>query len=154
MTTNYIQTAYQDVETFNDLAGNLTAVTDASVDHQASLVFEELSEVIEAIEAGDRPEILKEACDLFITVSGLLQKLVVQGYDVERALNRVNINNLAKFPKELSDDQSEYAREEGYKVSFNTRHARFVLKDVAGKVRKPLGFTKAYVADLIPKRGI
>lgn len=153
MNTNYIQTAYNEVETFNDLAGNLSDVTDESVSHQASLVFEELSEVIEAIESGNRPEILKEACDLFITASGLLQKLSAQGYDISRALKRVNENNLSKFPKELSDKQADYAREEHYKITFSSKHERFVLKDAQGKVRKPLGYTKAHVSDLIPLRG-
>lgn len=145
-----IRKAYDQVREFNDIAGNLTNVTDESVDAQISFCFEEVAEVITAFEEGDRPEILKEACDLFVVTAGLLQKLEAQGYDVATALVRVNDNNLSKFPAvgEL------FGHPIGCTTTLNEKYNRLVIKDGVGKVRKPSNYCKPYMTDLIPKRGV
>jgi phosphoribosyl-ATP pyrophosphohydrolase len=144
-TTQIIEIAYSDVRLFNALAGNLTNVTDDSVDAQLGFIFEELTETIDALESGDRVELLDGACDLFVTVSGLMQKLEAQGYDVARAIERVNENNLSKFPKTISDvDRAQY------NVTLNEQYNRYVLKDAIGKVKKPSDFVGVYLTDLIP----
>ena len=146
-TTQIIEQAYSDVRLFNVLAGNLDTVTDDSVDAQIGFIFEELSETITAFEEGDRVEVLDGACDLFVTVAGLMQKLEAQGYDVARAIERVNENNLSKFPKKISEGDSLR-----WDVSLNAQYSRYVLKDGNGKVKKPEDFVGVYLTDLIPKR--
>lgn len=141
-----IKKAFGEVFKFNEIAGNLSNVDDESVDNQISFIFSELEETITAFEQGDRVGVLDGAADLFVTVSGLLQKLEAQGYDVDTALRRVNANNLTKFPATVSTaDQGKY------KVSLNAKHNVFVLKDENDKVRKPEGYVGVYLADLIPK---
>ena len=144
--TKIIRTAYADVRIFNDVAGNLTDVTDASIDNQLSFIFEELSETITGFEAGDKVEVLDGACDLFVTVAGLLQKLEAAGYDVATALQRVNANNLSKMPKlgELFSKDPEHTLE------FNEKFQRSVIKDSNGKIRKPTSFVPVDLSDLVP----
>ncbi len=143
-----IKDAFAGVREFNDIAGNLTNVTDESVDAQIGFCFEELTEVIDAFESGDKAEILKETCDLFVVVAGLMQKLEAQGYEVDAALLRVNDNNLSKFPEYGG---SGFQHETGHVVLINDKYLRYVIKDAAGKVRKPLGYRKCQVGDLVPK---
>lgn len=144
-TQEMITEAYADVALFNTLAGNLTNVTDESVDSQISFIFEELSETIAGMEALDRVEILDGACDLFVTVAGLLQKLESQGYNVAEALHRVNGNNLSKFPKQLA----EIGYPAGWTTKLNASYGRWVIKDAAGKVRKPANFVPVDLSDLV-----
>jgi hypothetical protein len=142
-----IEQGYKDVVLFNTLAGNLTGVTDESVDAQISFIFSELEETITGFEEGNRVEVLDGACDLFVTVAGLMQKLEAQGYDVATALDRVNANNLTKFPKDVSPEDGRQ-----YTASFNAQYSRYVLKDSTGKVRKPSNFVSVYLGDLLPVR--
>ena len=148
--TKVIRKAYDQVREFNDIAGNLTNVTDDSVDNQIGFIFEELSETITGFEEGNRVEVLDGACDLFVTVAGLLQKLEAQGYNVAEALTRVNENNLSKFPAvgEL------FGQPIGCTATLNEKYNRMVIKDGVGKVRKPSTYSGPYLTDLIPKRGV
>lgn len=145
-TTKTIEQAYRDVALFNTLAGNLTNVSDDSVDNQISFIFEELTETITAFEEGNKVEVLDGACDLFVTVAGLMQKLEAQGYDVATALDRVNENNLSKFPKFVGPEDLR----DGYSVTVNVLHQRYVIKDANGKVRKPASFVSVDLSDLVP----
>lgn len=146
-TTKVINVAYDEVAQFNEIAGNLSNVTVGSIDAQLSFIFEELTETIDGLEAGDLVELLDGACDLFVTVSGLLQKLEAFGFNVSHALGRVNANNLSKFPKvgEL------FGNKNGYTVTLNEKFQRVVLKDENGKVRKPDNFVAVDLSDLVPK---
>jgi hypothetical protein len=146
-TTKVIKVAYAEVREFNDIAGNLTNVTVESIDNQLGFIFEELTETIDGLEAGDKVELLDGACDLFVTVAGLLQKLEAAGYNVAHALGRVNANNLSKFPKvgELFPYNPEFS------LTLNEKYQRVVLKDGNGKVRKPDNFVAVDLSDLVPK---
>lgn len=146
-TIKIIEKAYSDVRLFNSLAGNLEKVTDESIDNQLSFIFEEFTETVDALEVGDRVELLDGACDLFVTVAGLLQKLEAQGYDVATALDRVNENNLSKFPKSILPEDAQK-----HNVTFNEEYNRYVLKGENGKVKKPVDFCGVYLTDLIPSR--
>ena len=148
MKSSEVAVAYTKVKKFNEIAGNLGDVTDESIDNQISYIFEELQETITAFEGGDKIELLDGACDLFVTVAGLMQKLVMQGYNVAEALDRVNDNNLSKFPVNL-----EPADENRYWPEFNDKHNRWVLKDETGKVRKPADFVSVDLTGCIPKEG-
>lgn len=142
-----IKVAYNEVGEFNDIAGNLTNVSLESIDAQLSFIFEELTETIDGLEQGNMVELLDGACDLFVTVGGLMQKLEAMGFNVAHALGRVNANNLSKFPKlgEL------YREPEGIaSVKLNEKYQRIVLKDANGKVRKPADFVSVDLSDLVP----
>lgn len=146
-TTKVIKVAYAEVREFNDIAGNLTNATVESIDNQLGFIFEELTETIDGLEAGDKVELLDGACDLFVTVAGLLQKLEAAGYNVAHALGRVNANNLSKFPKvgEL------FPYNPDFNLTLNEKYQRVVLKDGNGKVRKPDNFVAVDLSDLVPK---
>lgn len=148
-----IAEAYKQVELFNIVAGNLDNVTPESINNQLGFIFEELEETIEAVEwtsvAQDLDdnldydpdvEVLDGACDLFVTVAGLLQKLEAAGYDVAEAISRVNANNLSKFPS-ASVSTVGTIRPEGTYVVSNERFNVLVFKDVTtDKIKKPLNF--------------
>jgi phosphoribosyl-ATP pyrophosphohydrolase len=142
-----VRVAYDEIREMNDIAGNLTTVDDASIDAQISFCFEETAEVIDAFESGNKAELLKEACDLFVVSVGLLQKLEVAGYDVAKALGRVNANNLSKFPA----DGELFAYDPAFTLHHNAKYKRQVIKDAVGKFRKPSNYVKADVSDLVPK---
>lgn len=141
-----IKVAYNEVGEFNDIAGNLTNVSLESIDAQLSFIFEELTETIDGLEQGNMVELLDGACDLFVTVGGLMQKLEAMGFNVAHALGRVNANNLSKFPKvgEL------YRKPEGTVATLNEKYGRVVLKNSVGKVCKPAAFTSVDLSDLVP----
>jgi hypothetical protein len=149
MKSNYIQEAYDSVKLFNSLAGNLTGVTSEGIDSQLTLCFEELTEAIDGHEAGNKTELLDGAVDMFVVGAGLLQKLEAAGYDVERALKRVTENNLTKYPKTMSEFEVREAKALGYSVNFNADHGCYVLKDSAGKIRKPMSYKGVKLNDLV-----
>jgi len=168
-----IQEAYKNVFLFNSIAGNMDNVTPESIDNQMSFIFEELTEGIDAVERGLTPrcewttfddenldeydpevELLDSACDLFVTVAGLMQKLEVCGFDVAGALKKVNENNLQKFPNidtagyfvegVLSKEYLVFEQSlqpEGTYPSLNKQYSVVVFKDKeTGKIRKPTNF--------------
>lgn len=149
--SNYIQEAYDSVKTFNALAGNLANVKRSGVDGQLSLCFEELVEAIDGLETNNSTELLDGAIDMFVTGAGLLQKLEAAGFDVQRALKRVCENNLTKFPATMSSEDHAWAKNEGYAVNYNVDYGRYVLKDSAGKVRKPADYKNVKLGDLVGK---
>lgn len=144
-TTKIIEQAYANVRLFNSLAGNLINVTAESIDNQIGFIFSELEETITGFEGGDRVEVLDGACDLFVTVTGLMQKLEAAGYDVATALQRVNENNLSKFPRYFTDEDMQ----EGWTVTYNHEAQRFVIKNQNDKVMKPASFVPVDIADLV-----
>ena len=144
-----VRAAYYDVSSFNELAGNLRNVTNDSIDNQIDFIFEELCETITAFEDGNRVELLDGACDLFVTVAGLMQKLEAQGYNVAEATARVNANNLSKFSKRVTYADSNNS---SYVFSLNEKYGRYVIKDkLTGKVKKPSDFISVCLDDLVPK---
>lgn len=146
--TKIMQVAYAEVAQFNEIAGNLTNVTDDSIDNQISFIFEELQETITAFEEGNKVEVLDGACDLFVTVAGLLQKLEAAGYNVAHALGRVNANNLSKYPAVA--EQAAIVIPTEWTATINEKYQRLVLKDANGKVRKPSNFVAVDLSDLVP----
>lgn len=135
---------YQDVAEFNRIAGNLDNVTLESIDNQLSFIFEEFSETITGIEEENAKELIDGACDTFVTVAGLLQKLEAAGVDIREAINRVNQNNLSKFvpitEPLLYDPQ--------FTVSVDEKSGRRILKDGNGKIRKPNNFVSVDLQDI------
>lgn len=141
-----IQEAYESVYDFNNIEGNFRKVDTGSIFNQLSFIQEELKETWDAEAVGDSVGILDGACDLFVTVAGLMQKLAHQGYDVSTAIKRVNENNLSKFPLTL---EGQWNPE--HSAQFNTEYQRFIFKNTDGKIMKPLGFISVDLSDLVPK---
>jgi phosphoribosyl-ATP pyrophosphohydrolase len=143
-----VQEHFDSVEVFNFVAGNLDKVDKKSIEAQLSFISEELDETWKATEDNDNVELLDGACDLFVTVAGLLTKLEIAGFDVDRALYRVCQNNLSKFPK----------LEGAYKLcpdgaSITNKGSRAVFKRISdGKIMKPTNFVPVTLADLAPQQ--
>jgi hypothetical protein len=136
-----IQEAYKNVKLFNQIASNLDSVTPESIDSQLSFIYEELVEGIDALEAGDDIELLDSACDLFVTVAGLMQKLEAAGFDVAGALKKVNENNLAKYvPYDVRLPIDFYAPANTFPI-IDDVHNVIIFKDKeTGKIKKPTNF--------------
>lgn len=136
-----IQEAYNNVFLFNKIATNLDAVTPESVDNQLSFIYEELVETIDAIESFNEVELVDGACDLFVTVAGLMQKLEAAGFDVAGALAKVNANNLSKFPDYDVRGSHLLYQPNNTTINVNEQYSVVVYKDVeTGKIKKPTNF--------------
>jgi NTP pyrophosphatase (non-canonical NTP hydrolase) len=153
-----IQEAYKNVKLFNQIASNLDSVTPDSIDNQLSFIWEEMCEAIDAVESKDEVELLDATCDIFVTVAGLMQKMEAVGFDVAGALNKVNENNLSKFPQgdlaviknipQTTEVHRKY--EEVFDLAvqppntvkeYNSQHSVYVFKDKeTGKIKKPTNF--------------
>jgi hypothetical protein len=138
--------SYLAVKMFNDISSNLDGNMIEKIDQQLSFIFEELTEAISGLENRDAKELLDGAVDTWVTVAGLLQKLEAAGFDVEKAMRKVDENNLSKFPK-LGE---AFGYEDGFTVSLNKKYQRSVIKDKNGKVRKPVTFIPVDLSDCVP----
>jgi len=146
MNNESIAAAYESTRVFNSVAGNLLDVDEFSVDNQISFIWEEFAECVDAFEQKDSVELLDAACDLFVTVAGLMQKLEAAGFNVEEALKKVCDNNNSKYipiGKPVPYD-SEFT------ATFNEEHKVFVITDSNGKIRKPSNFKSVDISNLIP----
>mgnify|MGYP000048803589 FL=1 len=146
---------------FNDISKQFEGDAVAGLDLQASLCFEETSEVIQAFEewANYEPnystktkqqliaELAKEAVDLKVVSDGLLQKIHATGLiDMNEVLMKVAENNLSKFPTNVDYN---WCSEQDYEPVWNESYGRFVLKDANGKTMKPLGYSKVNLLELV-----
>lgn len=150
-----IQNAYEDVRKFNLIAGNLKkchSVNDViNVRNQIEFINEELNETVAGVLKKDAVDLLDGACDLFVTVAGLLQKLEVNGFDVDSALKRVNANNLSKFPF-FADFKANPNICPKDAVWIGAPFDRVVFKRSAdGKVLKPTTFKAVDIIDCVPE---
>lgn len=145
-----IEDHYADVYSFNKIAGNFENIDEASLAAQIKVVVEEVKELEKAYADKDAVELLDGVCDAFVTVAGLMQKMQAAGFNVDKAVDRVCLNNLDKYPTEmLREDLDTYA-EKGWDVIYNNEYDCYVLKDNNGKIRKPLGFKSVEISDLVP----
>jgi len=143
--------AYADVYKFNNIAGQFENVTESSIALQLDLIQEEYLETVEAFDNKDGVELLDGAIDMFVVVSGLLQKLHASGYNVVGAMKRVTDNNLSKFP-DASNPTIPVPVEwtEGWTINHNEQYNVIVWKDANGKIRKPHGFESVNIEDCVP----
>lgn len=134
---------YHKVAQFNTLGGNLEKVTMDSLALQLDLCQEEYMELVEAFDNQDSVEFVDAVADLFVVLTGMIQKLEVLGVNVEEAIHRVCDNNLAKYPEiseEAFQDSSVFNLiPDG--CSGEISYGRLVIKDnKTGKIRKPTNF--------------
>lgn len=162
---NNIEESYNQIKMFNDLAGQLESPSNESIALQLDLIQEEYLEGVEAFDNDDKIELLDAACDMYVVVSGLLQKLEAQGYDVDKALKLVCENNMSKF---TAPPDMEYACANEYALCYTERpelsegYSLSEIKDMPkyqfwyytdgnGKLRKPPGFKPVDISDCVPK---
>ncbi len=137
---------YNQVKKFNNVAGNLDNVTPESVSNQLSFIFEELTETIDALEAGDDEGLLDGCADLFVTVAGLMQKLDYAGFAVGEAIARVNENNLSKF------NNTGNFQPPNTNAVYNKQYDLFSFIDKdTGKIMKPTDFLSVDLEGLYVK---
>jgi hypothetical protein len=152
MSNTNIQQSYESVRKFNLIAGS---VKEASVNSQVRFIEEELEETVEALYSGDSVGLLDGACDLFVTVAGLMLKLESKGFNVEEALARVCENNLSKFPLTVSMKEADPADAELIPqgaVAHSTPYGYTVFKrESDNKVMKPTNFIPVDLAGLAPE---
>lgn len=152
MNNTNIQDAYAATRKFNLIAGNLAGVTPESIYVQLNFIREELDEAYGATEDSDTVELLDGACDLFVTVAGLIQKLEAAGFNVEEALARVCENNLSKFPTPQQMAQPGTAKVPDGAQLHSTVYGHFVYKRITdGKVMKPTNFVSVNLTGLTPE---
>ncbi len=72
---------------------NYAKVQSQGLLYRISLMTEELAEFLEAILAGDRPNVAKEGGDLMVTVIGTLAQM---GIDADNAFEKVMDSNMTK----------------------------------------------------------
>lgn len=141
-----LQKFYNEVEKFNEIGESFKCDLRDAANLYLSLTFEENSEGIYAFERDDPVELLDAAVDTLITSIGLIQALEKAGFNVEEAMKRIAANNLAKFPNVA--DGCQHLDE--YTAEVNDKYNVYVIKDNNGKIRKPEGFSKVDLTDLVP----
>lgn len=153
MSNTNIQDAYESVRKFNLIAGNMEGVDTKSVASQIDFIKEELEETYSANFLGiDAVELLDGACDLFVTVSGLMQKLEAAGFNVEEALARVCENNLSKLPDSYTAGKVGLSIIPEGAIAHATKYGRMVFKRaIDGKVMKPTNFVPVNLEGLAPE---
>ena len=160
MSNTNIQAAYEATRKFNEIAGNLEDNSPERINFQLDLINEELVETAaatghEGCDCGQEAaapnaiELLDGACDLFVTVAGLMQKLEAAGFNVEEALKRVCDNNMAKFPLAV---ELPSTCPEGSDVSLSSCGKHIIYKrNSDGKVTKPTNFVSVDLEGLAPE---
>lgn len=147
--------AYSEVKKFNEIAGQLDVVTEESIALQLDLIQEEYLETVEAFDGKNNVELLDGAIDMFVVVSGLLQKLEASGYNVAEAMKRVTDNNLSKFPawQDMKGIPlpSDFSGANGWTHYLNEEYLVWVIRDGNGKIRKPEGFQSVELHGLTPQ---
>jgi phosphoribosyl-ATP pyrophosphohydrolase len=149
---------YKEVQKFNDIAGNLhDKLTFENLKNQTALILEEAKEAVEGAETKSYDEVLDGAVDVFVTLAGLMQQMQLMGYDVEKALDKVCVNNLSKYPSYNTESRSQITEEtlkkynnQGVKVQVyeNNQYNVLVFRNAkTGKILKPAGFNSVDLTD-------
>lgn len=155
----YVDDCNMNIATANTLAGQYDSVDKESIKQQLKLIQEEVKELQQAIDENEGDAaFLKEACDVYVVLLGLLHKLELVGWNVEKALLQTTENNLTKF---VSGDDvetlaltTEMYKEKGIEITtkYNEEYDMFaIVNKQTGKFLKPAGYKKADVSNCIPK---
>jgi len=157
-----LQDFYQQTVDWNKKCGNksLPAFTmefDKAFRLQTQLTLDEVSEVVEAIELNDYPEILKETCDVLFTCMYMVDLLEMAGFDFEGAYQKVIDNNNGKVYNSFyeacaSKEKLELRDDTEYFIETNVVDglAYYVVVRNDGKVMKPVGFIPVDLSDFVP----
>ena len=142
----------EEVVEFNALCGRYDSPTKEDLLAQAKVVLEEAKEVLEAV--NDTPEhLVKEVADLAVVSIGMIALLNRMGYDVNGAWKAVNANNMQKIIENYNDvcyTKAAYNATTDNVEALQVGANKWVIKDVNGKVRKPIGFVPLTDKDMKP----
>lgn len=153
---------YQEVKDFNTIAGS-TNTDYKSFRNQISLIYEEgVKEAEEALKENSVVKMLDSVVDALYVVMGNLQRLELMGCDIEGAIQQVCEDNAKKFPKseDIAQKSILHYNKQNINVSYSydPKYDCYVIKDTAGKVRKPIDFVSTdltkYVPEDIQKKGL
>ena len=141
---------YEDVYTFNEIAGVFESkdTPQKQIERAVKIFKEECNETIDAAKDLDSVELLDGVCDVFVTLSGLMQVMDNLGFNVQEALQRVCQNNLEKYPD--GDKEVLAYQPLNTECTYNEWYDVHVFKDKNGKVKKPVGFQPVELQDLCP----
>ena len=137
---------------FNSIAGKAHLTSKKDIKFQLDLIKSELQECYDALEANDLVGILDGYADVLVTTYGLGQKLDYLNCNTEDACKAVAANNLSKFisePSVLERNQVKYTFPE-YKIEYNNRFGRWIIKNSNDKVMKPVDFVSVDLTPFVP----
>lgn len=143
---------------FNEVAGNNKKLTLKDFENQQGYNMEECQEISAGIATNNVAEIFDGVLDNFVTNMGHLQRLKALGFDIEKGMAAVALNNLSKYIDEYDKDRLwatfEKYKKEGVEVyrEFNERHKLWAVKRTSdNKVMKPVGFVSVQLDQFIPE---
>lgn len=145
----------KEVVAFNDIAGNFEKTSYRDLKNQAELIMEEAKETLEAFEDKDATEVLDGAIDVLYVTVGLLERLDRLGFKVAEAMDRTVLNNLNKFPmtEAVCLETVDYYSSKGIDstLKYLPNYNLFVVKNLEGKVLKPLNFVRNNLKSCVPE---
>ena len=158
MNEYFVDDLYADTAMFNRIGGNLKR--EPTIDNlvsQFKVLESEVKELKEGLDNKDYVEILDGAIDITVVIFGFIQILEKMNFDVEKAMERVAVNNLSKFVRDIQDaikSRDKYMREgKSVHIEYDSIHNLYGLKNDAGKIRKPHNFVPVELSDFVPTKG-
>jgi len=146
----YAEKSMSRIKMFNELCGNLENVDRNVIAGQLDRIQEEYIELVEELDLLRDEAMLKETIDLHVAVGGLLVMFEAAGFKVAEAMERVDLNNLSKYPK-FGDPTLPIivadAESKGYTVTAHSGYGVYSLKDSNNKVRKPITYKSVEISD-------
>lgn len=139
----------------NEISGQYAKLTKVDFQNQVEIIRSEFQELVDGVETENNLEILDGAVDLLVTTLGMIRKLKEAGFNVDRAMEKVGMNNLTKFPTSLTvvDDSVKMYADKGVTIRpvFSHHYDRWALMDEGDKYKKPVGFKDVDLTDCLPK---
>lgn len=135
---------YRDSVTCCEIAGQDKELSKIDKLSQFKIIQSEVIELLEEIEKDNLVGQADACIDILVTVFGMIKKLENQGMNTSLVMQRIAENNLSKFPcdEQTAIDSSELYIDQGTycTIGYSSKHQRYVIRDDAGKYRKPIGF--------------
>lgn len=157
MSKYFVKELYENTAMFNRIGGNISREpTIENLISQFKVLESEVKELKDGLDNKDYVEILDGAIDITVVIFGLIQLLEKMNFDVEKAMERVALNNLSKFVSDIQDaikSRDKYLREGKIVViEYDSIHNLYVLKNADGKIMKPHDFVPVELSDLVPSK--
>ena len=142
---------------FNEVAGNDKKLTLKDFKNQQEYNMEECKEIQDGIDANDAKEIFDGVLDNFVTNFGHLQRLAALGFDVEKGMAAIALNNLSKYIADADVDlvnaTIKHHSDKGISCypEWNKKHRLYAVKRTDNnKILKPLNFISVELGQFIP----
>lgn len=166
LTNTYMKFAtehYEAVKKWNLKCGNRTEEYGTiefwrSTENQTKLVLEEVKETLEALELGDSVALLDGILDIRFVLDWLTEQVTQAGFDVDGAMKAVIDNNNTKIFNTYTAalETAEYHESLGVdgvyiKSSLINGKDYFTVRNINGKIMKPIGFQSVELKQYCPK---